>query len=52
MKPTPQNKIFNNESQNIELLNEFIKLYGEKFDIDDEDSFDDEFSLKSFEGIL
>jgi hypothetical protein len=46
-------KLFNEVKEQIiddeNLLNEFIKHYGEKFDITDEDSFDNEFSLKSFE---
>ena len=46
------NKIKEQVLDDEKLLNEFIETYGEKFDIDDEDSFDDEFSLKSFEGIV
>ena len=31
------------------LLDEFILLYGETLEIEDYDSFDDEFSMKTFE---
>ena len=34
------------------LLNEFITLYGEALDIDDLDSFEDEFSYKKFNGMV
>ncbi|MFK7779687.1 MAG: hypothetical protein QM490_00940, partial [Candidatus Gracilibacteria bacterium] len=43
------NKIKEQILDDEDVLNEFIEKYGKTLDIEDEDSFDDKFSLKTFE---